>query len=149
VTGPWSREQIRQHLRGSVIPIRLASRTRSGFPLVLSLWFTFRDGFVWCAVQRNARVAQHLERDPRCAFEVAADDPPYRGVRGQGHAEIRPAEGEAVLRELIDRYLGDASSDLARWLLGRADREVAIRIQPVRFATWDFTRRMQRAIERS
>jgi hypothetical protein len=83
-----------------------------------------------------------LERDPRCAFEVAGDDPPYRGVRGQGEAHLSTADGPAVLLSLIDRYLGDRDSTFARWLVSRSSDEVAIRVNPGWMTSWDFTRRM-------
>lgn len=42
----------------------------------------------------------------------------------------------------VDRYLGDRSSGLARWLLGRADRETAISLAPRTFVSWDYRERM-------
>jgi hypothetical protein len=57
-------------------------------------------------------------------------------------AELVPAEGAQRLGELIDRYLGDRDSDLARWLLSRADGEVAIRLRPRWITSWDFSARM-------
>jgi hypothetical protein len=42
----------------------------------------------------------------------------------------------------VDRYLGTRHSSFARWLLARAEQEVAIRIAPERVSTWDFAGRM-------
>lgn len=67
---------------------------------------------------------------------------PYRGVRGQARATIDPKRGEAVLTDLIRRYLGNHETPFARWLLSRSRDEVALRIQPTRLASWDFTERM-------
>ena len=91
----------------------------------------------------NARVVSYLRRNPRCAFEVAADEPPYCGVRGQARAEIDPHRGEEILRRLLIRYLGGTDSSLAQWLLSRANQEVAIRLSPVNVFTWDYSQRMQ------
>jgi hypothetical protein len=63
-------------------------------------------------------------------------------VRGQGRAELRPEEGESVLRRLIQRYLGSEDAPLARWLLRRPGAEVAIRIEPRRIVSWDYSARM-------
>jgi hypothetical protein len=126
-----------------VIPVRLACLGSTGAPVVLSLWFLYRDGAFWCASRPTARVVRHLERDPRCAFEVARDAPPYRGVRGQGRASVRRGQGGALLGELLDRYLGGRDSPLARRLLAGAADEVAIRVGPTRLASWDYSERMR------
>jgi len=141
--GPWGAEQVDTYLRAAAIPIRLACHGTAGFPLVLSLWYHWDGVSLWCAVQKDSQVAKLLSRDGRCAFEVAADRPPYRGVRGSATAELIPAEAEPVLRRLIARYLPDDGVPLARWLLGRLDTETALRLTPRRFYSWDFTRRMQ------
>jgi nitroimidazol reductase NimA-like FMN-containing flavoprotein (pyridoxamine 5'-phosphate oxidase superfamily) len=142
ITGPYSLAEAQRFLRDTVVPVRLAGLTASGWPLVLSVWFLYHDGALWCASRPGARIVEHLERDARCAFEVARDAPPYRGVRGQARASVLRGEGSRLLGELIDRYLGARTSPLARRLLAAAADEVAIRIVPTRLATWDYTERM-------
>jgi nitroimidazol reductase NimA-like FMN-containing flavoprotein (pyridoxamine 5'-phosphate oxidase superfamily) len=142
VTGPYSEDEVERYLRETVVPVRLACLTASGWPLVLSLWFLYRDGTLWCASRPGARVVEHLERDARCAFEVAREAPPYRGVRGQARATVLGAAGGRLLGELIDRYLSARTSPLARRLLAGAADEVAIRIVPTRLTSWDYTARM-------
>ncbi len=142
VTGPWSRERIRAHLDEARIPLRLGCVTGSGSPLVVSLWFLHREDALWAAVQEDAAVARFLRTEPRCGFEIAADAPPYRGVRGYGRASLHPARGEEILRSLLSRYRIGLDEPLARWLLSRAEREVAIRIDPERLVSWDYSARM-------
>lgn len=142
VAGPYALDEAERYLRDTVVPVRLACLTASGWPLVLSLWFLYRDGALWCASRPGARIVGHLERDARCAFEVARDAPPYRGVRGQARASVRRGEADRLLGELIDRYLGARTSPLARRLLAGAADEVAIRIVPTRLTSWDYTDRM-------
>jgi len=144
ITGPWSLDEIETYLTEAAVPIRVAYLGRSGWPAVQSLWYLYDDGALWCATQATARIVSHLARDPRCAFEIAPNEPPYRGVRGQGRAEIDAANGPAILRALIRRFLPSEDSSLARWLLGREEQEVAIRIGDLSVASWDFTRRMSR-----
>lgn len=110
--------------------------------MLFSVWFMYSDGALWCATQSTAKIAVALENNPRCAFEVAGDNPPYRGVRGQGLARVTAENATEVLTALIDRYQGNRNTSLARWLLERAKDEVAIRIDPVRVASWDYTPRM-------
>jgi nitroimidazol reductase NimA-like FMN-containing flavoprotein (pyridoxamine 5'-phosphate oxidase superfamily) len=140
--GPWSTEQIERFLEESRAPIRLACNGVSGHPVLASLWFVPLDGKLWCATQRTASVVSHLSRDPRCAFEVSVESPPYCGVRGQGLATLHDDRGEEILRVLIDRYLGDSTSRLARFLLARVEHETAIAIEPQTLVSWDYRERM-------
>jgi nitroimidazol reductase NimA-like FMN-containing flavoprotein (pyridoxamine 5'-phosphate oxidase superfamily) len=141
--GPWSVDRISRHLDESTIPIRLACRNPAGFPLVVSLWYLWREEALWCAIRPESALVRFLRADARCGFEVAGDVPPYRGVRGYGRARLVPERGEAVLRALVLRYLGSDEGSLARWLLSRAAREVAVRIEPQRFLSWDYSERME------
>jgi nitroimidazol reductase NimA-like FMN-containing flavoprotein (pyridoxamine 5'-phosphate oxidase superfamily) len=140
--GPFSSEQIDAYLLETVVPLRLACVDPDGHPLVLSLWFLWLEEALWCATAPDARVVALLRAEPRCGFEIARDAPPYRGVRGQGRAELVPARGLEILEALVDRYLGARESRFARWLLARGKDEMAIRIVPSRISSWDFSRRM-------
>lgn len=138
----WSAAEMAEFLRQARIPVRLACLAANGGPLICSLWYLYDDGAIWCATQQDARLVTWLQADPRCAFEVAGDDAPYRGVRGQGEAVLSAADGPMILDRLINRYLGDRDSSFVRWLRSRQQDEVAIRIDPEWLTSWDFTRRM-------
>ena len=125
-----------------MIPVRLGFLAPDGSPGVASHWFRYEEGSLWCAVHQDSFVARCLTADARCGFEVAADQPPYRGVRGRGRATLVAEEGEPTLRRLIARYLEDGSPDLVRYLLSRAATETAIRIDPERLTSWDYSERM-------
>ena len=140
--GPWSTSQIERFLREIRVPIRIACNGASGHPVLASLWFVPMDGKLWCATQRTASVVAHLSRDPRCAFEVSVESPPYRGVRGPGLAALHEDRGEEILRMLIDRYLEDSTSRLAGFLLARVEHETAIAIEPQTLVSWDYRERM-------
>lgn len=137
--------QITAFMAESRIPLRLATHDAMGYPLVMSLWFLYDDGEIWCATNAQARVLRFLANDPRCGFEVAGDKPPYRGVRGRGQASLHPEKGGEILKRLLDRYGIESGSKLATMLLSKIDQEVAIRIVPDRFSTWDFSQRMKGA----
>ena len=95
-----------------------------------------------CATQRTASVVSHLRRDPRCAFDVSVESPPYRGVRGPGLATLHDDRGEEILRTLMDRYLENPPSRLTDFLLARAANETAIAIEPQTLVSWDYRERM-------
>jgi len=139
----WDTRQIEEFLRAAVIPIRLACSDKDGVPLICSLWYLYADNALWCATQQSASVVALLDRAPQCAFEVAPESMPYRGVRGQGRATVLPDEGQAILQQLIDRYLGDRDTQFATWLMGRFATEVAVKIEPDWLTSWDFSSRMQ------
>ena len=140
--GQWSTGQIHHFLRDVRIPVRIACNGASGYPVLASLWFVREGGKLWCATQRGASVVSLLIRDPRCAFEVSVEMPPYRGVRGKGVATLHDDRGEEILRALIERYLGGTESELASFLLARVDQETAIAIEPQTLVTWDYQARM-------
>jgi hypothetical protein len=142
--GPWSGHEAAAFLARARVPLRLACHGAAGHPLLASLWFLPEGDRLWCATQRSARVAQLLRRDARCAFEVAEDALPYRGLRGQGHATLHDERGPRVLESLIERYLPDPGSEFAAWLRRRAASETAICIEPTRVLSWDFRERMGR-----
>jgi hypothetical protein len=145
VRGPWSDAEVASFLRAAVIPLRLAATTPTGWPLVLSLWFFLDGAELVCATQRDAGIVRALEGDPRCAFEIAGERPPYRGVRGRGPVRLETDGAREALDALIERYLGTTDSSLAEWLRSRADTEVRLRITPVELSSWDYTRRMSGA----
>jgi nitroimidazol reductase NimA-like FMN-containing flavoprotein (pyridoxamine 5'-phosphate oxidase superfamily) len=142
ITGPWTHAELDAFLAQSRIPIRLAVNGSRGHPLLASLWFVPQGDTIWCATQRSARIARALTRDPRCAFELAPETPPYRGVRGRALAALHDDRAEEILRLAIARYLGDPSSRFARWLLSRARNETAIALEPRSFFCWDYRERM-------
>ncbi|MFB6103041.1 MAG: pyridoxamine 5'-phosphate oxidase family protein [Haloplanus sp.] len=144
-TGTWDREGVAAFLADVTVPIRLACRTPAGGLWMLSLWYGFDADAeqLVCATSAAADVVDYLRADDGVAFEVSTNDPPYRGVRGNGCATVAPDEDKAVLRDLLERYLGGTDSPLARRLLAPERDEVTIRIEPSRWYSWDFTDRMR------
>jgi len=144
-TGEWDRAGVAAYLTDATVPVRLACRTPAGGLWMLSLWYRFDadDERLVCATSADADVVDYLRRDAGVAFEVSTNDPPYRGVRGSGRATITPDEDKTVLRDLLERYLGGTDSSLAERLLAPDRDEVAVRIDPERLYSWDFTERMR------
>ena len=140
-SGPWNPDQIAEHLDRAAIPVRVGVLPPSGWPIVVSLWFV-RDGEdILCTTQKDSAVARALAGDPRCAFEIASDQPPYHGVRGRAHGTLEAGSGRLLLAAL-ERYLGSTESDLARSLRARKQSEVTLRLRPTRLVSWDYRERM-------
>ena len=138
----WSADEVARFFADFRAPLRVAAQRDSGFPILCSLWFNHRDDRLFCATQRDAKIVEALERSPGCAFELAPNEPPYFGVRGRGTAHITGEGAQTELESLVDRYLGNRDSELASWLLGRADQEVVIVIEPAWLTSWDYRDRM-------
>lgn len=140
--GPWSLPEVEAFLRAADVPMRLATNGANGFPVLTPLWFAWMEGALWAAVQPSTAIARALARDPKCAFEISRETPPYQGVRGRGHAEATP-EGLSVLRRLLSRYLGEGAPAFQKKLMAASQGEIALRIQPLSLTSWDFSARMR------
>jgi hypothetical protein len=80
--------------------------------------------------------------NPRCGFEIATNEPPYCGVRGQGVAAVSAVGAMDLLGNLFDRYLGSRETRLASWLLSRSNDEAKIELDIRWMTSWDYSRRM-------
>ena len=141
--GPWNSKDVIAFLEETVIPIRLSAINSSGWPVIVSLWFVLDKDYIWCATSSTAKLAAIIRNNDKCAFEIAPDSPPYRGLRGQATATIDIDQGANILSMLVDRYLKDRETEFARWLLNREASEIAIRIDPVKIQSWNYASRMR------
>lgn len=125
------------------IPIRLAFIKSNGFPSVISLWYVCVDGKIYCATQRTAKIVSFLQNNPYCGFEIAADSPPYKGIRGEGTVKILNKKGQEILGILMEKYLGKKESMLSKFLKKNSKTEVAIEITPQTLFNYDYSKRMK------
>ncbi|MEQ8662429.1 MAG: pyridoxamine 5'-phosphate oxidase family protein [Gammaproteobacteria bacterium] len=128
--------------RAAVTPLRVATLDAAGYPHITSLWFLLDAGHFICCTQRNAVLSRNLRRDPRAGFELAVNEPPYRGLSGRAAAHFPATDAATLLTALADRYLGERDPRLRRWLLSRATSEVVIALEPLHLTGWDFSARM-------
>lgn len=129
------------------LPLRVAITLPTG-PLIVPLWFEYRDGLFWCASQADSVCVRALKAEPGCAFDLSTNDMPYRGLRGRGIATCHPEQGAQQLERLLLRYLGSLEAPLARRLRRKGASEVAIAITPRWARGWDFTERMRDSLPR-
>jgi len=147
LTGVWDRADTEAFLAAATVPLRLSCHTPGGDLWMLSLWFRYAEDSLWCATSADADVVEYLAHDDRVAFEISTNEPPYRGLRGNGVASVTPDAEKRLLRALLERYLGGTDSALAERLLAPDREEVRIEIDPRRCYTWDFTERMAEAVD--
>jgi PPOX class probable F420-dependent enzyme len=122
----------------------LAMNGRDGWPHLMPLWFTVRDGEPWAWTYARSQKVRNLERDPRVTWQVEAGES-YEQLRGvMVKARVEPVrDPDAVLAfgiELFERYVGVSPlPDAVRAMLeAQAPKRVAMRMvaaePPV---TWD------------
>ena len=136
-------EEIDKFISDSKIPIRIAFMKSTNTPSVISLWYVCKDGKIYCAAQKTAKIVSYLKKNPVCGFEIAADKPPYKGVRGEGAVQILNETGADVLDLLMKKYLGEKESTLSKFLRNNSKTEVAIEITPQKIFHYDYTKRMK------
>ena len=49
-------ESLKDFKDNNLIPLRLACLSTSGWPIVISLWYTYMDSKIYCATQKNAKI---------------------------------------------------------------------------------------------
>jgi nitroimidazol reductase NimA-like FMN-containing flavoprotein (pyridoxamine 5'-phosphate oxidase superfamily) len=143
-TSAWNSDDIESFLGSSVIPLRLALN-RDDYPLLATLWFRFEKsrGVIQCVSHESSRLVRELKNNSRCAFEIAPNEPPYKGVRGDGDISFARQGAGEVLQSLCTRYLQDTNPALADWLMSRVDGEYLIEISPRWLSAWDYSGRMK------
>ena len=125
------------------IPIRLGFIKPNGSPSIISLWYIDMNGKIYCATQKTAKILHYLENQPICGFEISADQPPYKGSRGEGIVKIMPTKGPEILNILIKKYLGEKESTLSKFLRVHSKNEIAIEITPTKIFHYDYSKRMK------
>ena len=139
----WDQNRIFSFLSENTIPVRLAV-IQDKHPLICSVWFSVdaETLVIRCVSHGKSQLIKSLMADPNVGFEIALNAPPYKGVRGKGNATLTKENVSDTLHEVIVRFLGNTNSNLARWLLGRADEEYVIEITPSWITSWDYSERM-------
>ncbi|WP_435099351.1 pyridoxamine 5'-phosphate oxidase family protein [Halarchaeum sp. P4] len=140
--GVWDESGVADFLTDAAVPMRLTTHRPDETLWTVALWYAYEDGTFACATGADADVVRFLRRDERVSFDVSVNDPPYRGVRGNGTAAVSRDEDKRLLRSLLERYLGGTESDLARELLDADREEVRIEVTPEELYSWDYTERM-------
>ena len=138
----WHQQELQDFLVSCKIPIRI-SVLDDEYPLICSVWFEYLDEKLVIVSHEDSKLAKTLLRQRKCGFEIATNDPPYKGVRGKADV-VAEAEGSGdTLRRVIQRYLGGTNQKLASWLLSRVEHEVKFTLHPTWVTSWDYGERME------
>src|SRR5688500_2977141 len=112
---------VNDFLTRTCVPIRLACVTIADWPITISLWYVYMEEKFFCANGKNARILKCLSNHSKWGCEVAGDLALYRGVRGWVRAKLNDTRGSEIPHTLIKKYLKDEKSQLADFLLRKAE----------------------------
>lgn len=100
------------------VPAVLVTYRADGSAVSSPVWFRAMPSTVEVVIAQSDVKLRQLERDPRCSLLVFENQPPFRGVRFEGHAHLLPDRDNQTRRAIASRYLGPESG--SRFCLGRA-----------------------------
>ncbi len=113
-----------------------------GFPHLMPLFYTVRDGNVWAWTYAKSQKVKNLERDARVTLQVETGEQYHelRGVmieaRAKVHRDLETVAGFGA--ELANRYAGAALGPEGLEVVRRqASKRVALEFVAERVASWD------------
>jgi hypothetical protein len=128
-------------LQRDSMPLRICVNGSNGYPVICSLWFKYENERLYCATNPEAVIAKCLGENPKCAFEISTNNPPYCGIRGAAEAKILP-NGLDLLRSLLDRYIDKPDQRFSNWLLEKGKDDVIIELDAKSLYFWNYSDRM-------
>ncbi len=72
---------------------RLGTTNSDGTPLITPVWYRFEDGAFLVLTERGSRKHRNIERDPRVAFCIDDERPPYHTVLVTGRVTVEEVPG--------------------------------------------------------
>jgi PPOX class probable F420-dependent enzyme len=113
-----------------------------GWPHLMPLWYTVRNGEIWAWTYAKSQKVRNLERDPHATLQIEAGEEyaHLRGVMIETDTVVHH-DSELVVDfglELFERY-GNATGgeEFKEIVRSQAAKRVALQFVPHRIATWD------------
>src|SRR5262245_48460105 len=96
--------------------LRLATTDDTGAPLVVPIWFIYKERRVYFTPRERSAWREHLDRDPRVCLLIDESDSPMRKVVVTGRADLVHALGNDdewrdMYRRIALRYVPEAWAD--------------------------------------
>ena len=88
-------------------PAILQTYRKDGRAHVTPVWYREREGVYEVVVAEGDPKLVHLRRDSRCTFLAFDAEPPFRGVRVEGPAELVECDVTPYRAAIAGRYLGE------------------------------------------
>jgi PPOX class probable F420-dependent enzyme len=119
-----------------------ATQGPRGWPHLMPLWYTVRDGDIWAWTYAKSQKVRNLERDDRATLQVedGVEYAELRGVMIEAKAMIH-RDTELVAQfgaELFQRYgTGATGPEFLDAVRAQAAKRVALQFVAQRSASWD------------
>lgn len=119
-----------------------ATNGHNGWPHLMPLWYTVRDGELWAWTYAKSQKVRNLEREARATLQVEAGEEyaELRGVMIEAETTIHSAleTVTALGVELAARYGGaDPGPEAIAAVQAQAPKRVALEFTAVRTASFD------------
>ena len=138
-----TRQEREAFLAGLHIGVLSISDAGRG-PLSAPVWYAYEPGGeIVFVTGRSSRKAALLESGGRVSFVAQSEALPYKYVSIEGPVTgIEPADTEADVRPIAQRYLGQQNGDAYIDATRDSDPggEIVVRIQPERWLTVDYAK---------
>jgi PPOX class probable F420-dependent enzyme len=118
----------------------LATLDVHGFPHVVAMNFTFRDGAFWMTSYGKAQKVLNIRRDPKVGVmvEVGAAYAELKGVMARGDCEI--LDDAEVVDQVFAWMAEDRGEPRSPGSARSAPKRVVLKIVPTKTVTWDHTK---------
>jgi PPOX class probable F420-dependent enzyme len=123
-----------------------ATAGQDGWPHLMPLWYTVRDGSLWAWTYAASQKVKNLERDPKATLQVenGTEYHELRGVMLKTEATIH-RDLDTVARfgaELTARYAGEGldPEQFVEVVKKQAGKRVALEFRETERATWDHSK---------
>jgi len=93
-----------------VKPAILQTYRKDGSAHVTPVWFREHDGAFEVVIAEGDPKLTHLRREPRCTFVAFDVEPPFRGVRVAGEAQLIEGDVTPYRAAIAGRYLGEEAA---------------------------------------
>jgi len=130
---------LQEILRGRYIAA-LGTENADGTIHLTAVWYLFEDGYLWVATSSKSRKARNLMARPKGSLMVDVRKPgAERGVTAVGRMDlISGDQSREINRRIHCRYMSAAAlSDPHVGPVFASFDDVAVRIRPVSWISWD------------
>jgi PPOX class probable F420-dependent enzyme len=118
----------------------LATLDRNGFPHIVAMNFTARDGAFWMTSYGKAQKVVNIQRNPKVALMVETGQAyaDLKGVMVRGHCEI--LDGAEAVAQVFAWMAEDRREPRPAGASRSAPKRVVLKIVPDKIVTWDHSK---------
>lgn len=140
-TDSMNETEIKEFLRNSKIPLKLATIDDYGDPIIHPLWYSYENDRLYLITASNSRKLKNATKRTKIYFCIDTETRPYKGVKGKGTLTriTDPKRAVSMGEKIVTKYVGNVDNSLGKFLLGRLreGKETIMEITPRYYSVWD------------